>query len=658
MKIQKFTVVFLVVFLLFTVGIAAYAAQDDGFSTYIAAGQASGIPSLDGETSEPTSTPTSEPTSEPTSTPTSEPTSTPTEEPTSTPTEEPTSTPTEPPIVEVTVTYYDGETVISSETVESGAFPVSVPTVNGSGKAITNWLNASGSFVTPQKVAVTKDTAYYAWYAPDLNTTDHIKYINGLGNAQFGPNQTLTRAQAAQIIYNLLVNKQMGPYTVSFSDISSSAWYYTAVTTLASYKLITGYSNGTFLPNNCITRAEFISILSRLYTLQSGDISFTDVSAGSWAHDAIANAYVRGWVNGYQQSNGTYLFKPSNYITRAEAVTVVNNVLKRHGDLDVLLNNSYAQYFQVFIDVPTSNWAYAGIMEASLVHDHQGSGASEQWTNIYPDKYSCGLTPGFHLINGSYYHVNENDLLDKYTAGLQHIDGSLCHCSQNGFALDSYSAGFHTIDGKLYRCSKVGYAIDQYSKGTMEIGSDMYYVQADGSFLTNGYYGYLYFRANGTYTSGNATVDTYVYKILKDKNIINNTSLTQEQKLYKAYLAIRDGGYNYLNRGDGYSFGSTSFALSCAETFYTTGKGSCYYWAGGFLYLARRLGYSNAYAVVGGVNSATTRHAWVMISGYIYDVEMEWGHWVTISFFGPSVVLQLSCISQLLQTGQHLFRFK
>ena len=67
-----------------------------------------------------------------------------------------------------------------------------------------------------------------------------------------------------------------------------------------------------------------------------------------------------------------------------------------------------------------------------------------------------------------------------------------------------------TIDGKLYHVSKNGYAIDRYAKGLHEIDGGMYYVKEDGSFLTNSAVEYLTFDANGRYTSGNATLDSYV----------------------------------------------------------------------------------------------------------------------------------------------------
>lgn len=101
-----------------------------------------------------------------------------------------------------------------------------------------------------------------------------------------------------------------------------------------------------------------------------------------------------------------------------------------------------------------------------------------------------------------------------------------------------------TIDGKLYHVSKNGYAIDRYAKGLHEIDGGMYYVKEDGSFLTNSAVGYLTFDANGRYTSGNATLDSYVDQALA---ACTNSGMTKAQKLRAAYLYVRDHGA-YLAR--------------------------------------------------------------------------------------------------------------
>jgi transglutaminase-like putative cysteine protease len=181
-----------------------------------------------------------------------------------------------------------------------------------------------------------------------------------------------------------------------------------------------------------------------------------------------------------------------------------------------------------------------------------------------------------------------------------------------------------TIDGKLYHVSKNGYAIDRYAKGLHEIDGGMYYVKENGSVLTNSAVEYLTFNANGRYTSGNATLDSYVDQALA---ACTNSGMTKAQKLRAAYLYVRDHGA-YLARPH-QARGTTAWAEESALFMFEHKKGNCYCFAGQFLYMARRLGY-NAYVVSGGVGRKDSDHAWVMICEngvpYIYDAELEWGY--------------------------------
>lgn len=243
----------------------------------------------------------------------------------------------------------------------------------------------------------------------------------------------------------------------------------------------------------------------------------------------------------------------------------------------------------------------------------------------YTDGQLDVYQPGFVQIGDAVYHVSaEGSVIDTYPAGFVVVDGVLCHVSVTGGSFDLYPAGFVTIDGKLYHVSKNGYAIDRYAKGLHEIDGGMYYVKEDGSFLTNDAVGYLTFDANGRYTSGNATLDSYVDQALA---ACTNSGMTKAQKLRAAYLYVRDHGA-YLARPH-QARGTTEWAEESALFMFEHKKGNCYCFAGQFLYMARRLGY-DAYVVSGGVGRKDSDHAWVMICEngvpYIYDVELEWGY--------------------------------
>lgn len=230
---------------------------------------------------------------------------------------------------------------------------------------------------------------------------------------------------------------------------------------------------------------------------------------------------------------------------------------------------------------------------------------------------------GFKIQDGRLYHYTDGQL-DVYQPGFVQIGDAVYHVSAEDSAIDPYPAGFVTIDGKLYHVSKNGYAIDRYAEGLHEIDGGMYYVKEDGSFLTNSAVGYLTFDANGRYTSGNATLDSYVDQALA---VCTNSGMTKAQKLRAAYLYVRDHGA-YLARPH-QARGTTEWAEESALFMFEHKKGNCYCFAGQFLYMARRLGY-DAYVVSGGVGRKDSDHAWVMICEngvpYIYDVELEWGY--------------------------------
>ena len=195
-----------------------------------------------------------------------------------------------------------------------------------------------------------------------LQTKEHNGYMGGYGNGLFGPNDNMTRAQAAQMFYNLLLNKDVD-ITVNFTDVPADAWYGNAVRTLASLGVIKGIGDDQFAPNRTITRAEFTVIAMRFANV-SADVTnpFTDIATNDWYYTAVTSAVSYGWINGY--SDGS--FRPQATITRAEVVTIVNRMLNRTADRNFVDSNVTAQ----FDDVPNTYWAYYNIMEATIAHDH------------------------------------------------------------------------------------------------------------------------------------------------------------------------------------------------------------------------------------------------------------------------------------------------
>jgi len=212
-----------------------------------------------------------------------------------------------------------------------------------------------------------------------LDTTNHNAYVSGRTATTFVPNGTLTRAEAAKLLYELMTaqaHKQYDRSDNGFSDVPAGKWYAVAVSTLANAGAIKGYSNGTFQPGKPITPAEFVTILTGIYGANtSKGMSFADAGS-AWCHDAVATAYANGWVGGY--TDGT--FHPNQTITRAEAVTILNRVLGRSCDLTFVQAN--AQAASHFTDVTPGAWYYAAVTEASVGHTFTELAGIERWTAL------------------------------------------------------------------------------------------------------------------------------------------------------------------------------------------------------------------------------------------------------------------------------------
>lgn len=212
-----------------------------------------------------------------------------------------------------------------------------------------------------------------------LDMTSHKAYVSGCTATTFAPTGTLTRAEAAQMLYELMTEQAHKQYDCSsngFRDVPAGQWYTAAVSTLANAGAINGCGDGTFQPNQAISRAQFVTILAGIYDVNtSGGMPFSDVGR-SWYYDAVATAYANGWVSGF--TDGT--FHPNQTITRAEAVSILNRVLGRSCDLTFVQAN--AQTALHFTDVPANAWYYADVIEASVGHTYTELAGIERWTAL------------------------------------------------------------------------------------------------------------------------------------------------------------------------------------------------------------------------------------------------------------------------------------
>lgn len=171
---------------------------------------------------------------------------------------------------------------------------------------------------------------------PELERDDHYAYIFGYEDNTIRPENDITRAEVATIFYRLLTDESREAYRTTdhdFTDVSADAWHVEPVATLAGAGLLAGYEDGSFRPDAPITRAEYAAIATRFDELAAAESNFTDIS-GHWAEDAINAAYGAGWVGGYE--DGT--FRPDQNITRAEAMALINRVLERAVDSEGMLD--------------------------------------------------------------------------------------------------------------------------------------------------------------------------------------------------------------------------------------------------------------------------------------------------------------------------------
>ena len=212
-----------------------------------------------------------------------------------------------------------------------------------------------------------------------LNGDDHYAYIVGYPDSTVRPQNGITRAEVATIFFRLLTDETRNANstkTNSYSDVAAGAWYNHAVSTLSAMGIVKGDSHGKFNPNAPITRAEFAAIAARFDDkANTTAVDFSDI-ASHWAKNEISAAANNGWINGY--TDGT--FRPNNKITRAEAMTLVNRVLKRLPETAEDLHNDMIKWSD---NSDTSAWYYLAVQEATNSHYYDlKENKHETWSKL------------------------------------------------------------------------------------------------------------------------------------------------------------------------------------------------------------------------------------------------------------------------------------
>lgn len=233
-------------------------------------------------------------------------------------------------------------------------------------------ISGGGGGPVEDQPADPDDTGVSDW----LNTKDHLAYLAGYPGGTFGPDQNMTRAEAAQMFYNLLLEKDV-EITVEFEDVPADAWYAKPVNTLASLGILSGVGNGRFDPERSITRAEFTVIAMKFANTSGGGVNiFSDVNEDDWFYSAVVDSTQYGWINGYP--DGT--FRPEATISRAEVTVIVNHMLGRAADRPYVI--AHEEELNTFGDVNRGHWGYFHIAEATNAHEYHTEDGTESWTGL------------------------------------------------------------------------------------------------------------------------------------------------------------------------------------------------------------------------------------------------------------------------------------
>ena len=216
---------------------------------------------------------------------------------------------------------------------------------------------------------------------PALFTDDHYAYIVGGPDGTVRPNDNMTRAGVATIFFRLLKDSVRDANLLTgctYTDVPDGHWANTAISTMTGLDIVRGYDAAAFGPGDPITRAQFAAICARFDTGKSnGSRTFSDIE-GHWAKAYIERAAELGWISGFQDGP----FRPDAYITRAQAVTMINRMLNRlPEDPSDLLPG-----MNVWPDCRPGDWFYLAIQEATNSHDYRHkAGSYETWTGLNAD---------------------------------------------------------------------------------------------------------------------------------------------------------------------------------------------------------------------------------------------------------------------------------
>lgn len=394
------------------------------------------------------------------------------------------------------------------------------------GKAVSNTITAADtSYIAgmlfhkelPQKIS----------YAP--------QYITGYEDGTFGVNKTMTRAQACTVVARLIAGSDeavIAPASSAFSDVKPTDWFFKYVAFCEQKGLLASYS-GAFLPNQHITRAEFVELIYNMKLVKDtdGDKTFSDVPQSHPKYNVIMAAANAGLVNGY--GDGTFL--PNNTITRAQVVTVINNAYGRKSDAE-LLKGTFASYYK---DLEPGHWAFSAIIDASVSH----TAVKEQETEL--DKWLLYAVP--------VPEVAQSDI-DTGVAKLAEIEAQ----TDKRIAEIRATATSVNVTGKKYYFAESGNdENDGLSPSTPKKSitalNALVLDEGDGVFFKRGdvFRGNINARKGVTYSAYGEGKKPELYASLRNYAGAENWELTSTPNVWKLKIPVlNDVGLTVFNNGE------------------------------------------------------------------------------------------------------------
>lgn len=200
---------------------------------------------------------------------------------------------------------------------------------------------------------------------------DYTAFIKGYDDGTFRPEAQMTRAEACTIVARIAAGGEeniSSSTKTAFTDIGNH-WGKKYIAYIEGLGYLKAYK-GEFMPDKAITRAEFVELVYNMGLLKASGkaASFTDVDKSHPRYNVIMASVKAGLVNGYDNGDGTFSFRPDNTITRAEVVTVIGRALGNEAKIEYLPNDIQVN----FSDIDRSHWAYAYVTEATVTHAKRG----------------------------------------------------------------------------------------------------------------------------------------------------------------------------------------------------------------------------------------------------------------------------------------------